>query len=79
VMQHVTAEEKTLFQNLDMPFLCIQDSLPGTGDGDFFKLGQRAAEALNLAVVTGEVKLNVANLDSACDTDSMALPKHEMS
>jgi len=70
IQQQITTEEMSVFHNLDLPFLCIQDLLLDAGDSDFFNLGQRAAEALNLAAMTGEVKVNLANLDSVDNSDS---------
>ena len=64
--QQITPDEMTAFQNLDLPFFCIQDSFLDAANSDFFNLGQQAAEALNLAVTSGEVKTDLANLDSAC-------------
>jgi DNA-binding GntR family transcriptional regulator len=57
VLQQITLEEMTVFHNIDLPFLCIHDSLLHAGDRDFFNLGKQAAEALNLAAATGEIRV----------------------
>ena len=64
VLQQITPEEMTVFHNMDLPFLCLQDPLQHAGDSDFFNLGQQAAEALNHATAPGEIKDILANLDS---------------
>lgn len=67
VPQQMTHEEMAVFQKIGLPFLCIQASLLNAVESDFFNLGKQATEALNLAAATGEIKINVVNLDSARD------------
>jgi DNA-binding transcriptional regulator YhcF (GntR family) len=69
LLQQITPEEITAFQNIELPFLCIQDSLLYAGNSDFFNLGKQAAEALSLAAAAGEIRINLANLDSVRDPD----------
>ena len=54
LQQDIPSEELEVFKKRNLPFLHIRKEHLAVKDCDFFEIGQRAAQALNYASLTGE-------------------------